>query len=218
VLGVPRILWSCPRLLHPRSGPVTHSPVCRCDVLPVSRHNGFCACGGAELRFLALLVNPVGPCGTVEHGRIVQTADEKVGPPYFLFGFYEGLPLPNCAGEVWGRLQRWFAPSAEEVRATLIRLRKELAWSRAALAAFLGVGKNTLKAWETGERKPNRAAWRLGVADCHCSSASERRSSGYRTVWAWSGSPRGRRRKVRSICLRAAAGSPPAWLSHWQRY
>jgi len=56
------------------------------------------------------------------------------------------------------------------------------------------------------------------LADCHCSSAFVRRPSGYRTGWPWSGSPRGRRRKARSICLRAAAGAPPAWLSHRQRY
>jgi len=40
----------------------------------------------------------------------------KSVPPCFVFDFGDGLPWLNYAGEVWGMVQRRYAPSAEHYR------------------------------------------------------------------------------------------------------
>ncbi|HEY2329251.1 MAG TPA: helix-turn-helix domain-containing protein [Verrucomicrobiae bacterium] len=47
------------------------------------------------------------------------------------------------------------------IRSNFIRLRQKLRWSRAGMAAFLGVDRSVLRRWETGERNPSGAARRL---------------------------------------------------------
>jgi DNA-binding transcriptional regulator YiaG len=43
----------------------------------------------------------------------------------------------------------------------LLTMRQKLRWSRAMLAAYMGVSRETLRRWEDGERNPNGAARRL---------------------------------------------------------
>jgi DNA-binding transcriptional regulator YiaG len=52
-------------------------------------------------------------------------------------------------------------PTAKETRQSLLRIRRKFKVSRAQLAVGLGVGKDTLRRWETGERLPSTAARRL---------------------------------------------------------
>jgi DNA-binding transcriptional regulator YiaG len=65
------------------------------------------------------------------------------------------------SGDTYEMLERGLAPAAEEAKVTLIRLRQKLRWSRASLAAFLGVNRSVLRRWETGQRRPSGAARRL---------------------------------------------------------
>ena len=67
----------------------------------------------------------------------------------------------SVPGDFHESLERHFAPSAAEARATLITLREKLCWSRPMLAAFLGVSRDVVRRWETGQRNPNGAARRL---------------------------------------------------------
>jgi transcriptional regulator with XRE-family HTH domain len=81
-------------------------------------------------------------------------------PPFFLVRI-EGQVVPNYSGDFWHTLQGQNAPSIEELRLTLISLRRHLHWGRPMLSAFLGVSRDTLRRWETGERTPTGAARRL---------------------------------------------------------
>jgi len=54
-----------------------------------------------------------------------------------------------------------FAPSPEATRQTILRLRRQCLLSRGQLAVCLGVGLQTLRSWEAGQRKPCVAARRL---------------------------------------------------------
>lgn len=82
-------------------------------------------------------------------------------PPYYV-GVMDGkLPVFNVPGECWKDLERGLAPAAGEARQTLLRLRSELRWPRSALAAFVGVSRDVVRRWETGERNPSGAARRL---------------------------------------------------------
>jgi transcriptional regulator with XRE-family HTH domain len=58
-------------------------------------------------------------------------------------------------------LERGYAPSAVDCRQRLIRFRQATRWSRPAMAAFMGVSRDVLRRWETGERNPSGAARRL---------------------------------------------------------
>jgi DNA-binding transcriptional regulator YiaG len=83
-------------------------------------------------------------------------------PPYYVAAqSVDGDPNAAFPGKVYKNLERGYAPTAEECRRTLIELRKLLRWSRASLAAFLGVNEHSLRRWETGERQPARSARRL---------------------------------------------------------
>lgn len=74
---------------------------------------------------------------------------------------YGNLPVFNVSGECWGIISREFAPSADESCETLVAMRTNLKWSRAMLAAFMGISRQTVRRWETKERKPSGAAKRL---------------------------------------------------------
>ena len=52
-------------------------------------------------------------------------------------------------------------PNPQEIRNSILRIRREFKISRAQLALALGVGKDTLRRWETAERIPSTAARRL---------------------------------------------------------
>jgi transcriptional regulator with XRE-family HTH domain len=52
-------------------------------------------------------------------------------------------------------------PTPEESRSSLLRIRKSFRLSRAQLAIALGVGFDTLRRWESGERAPSGPARRL---------------------------------------------------------
>lgn len=82
-------------------------------------------------------------------------------PPYYV-GLVDGnLPIAGFPGDFYELLERGFAPSAEEVQQMLLQLRNKLRWPRSMLAAFMGVSRDVVRRWETGERKPSGAARRL---------------------------------------------------------
>jgi len=82
-------------------------------------------------------------------------------PPYMLLPFGGDLPLCRMSGKTWQIISRLYGREVGEPRLTLLELRRRLLWSRSTLGAFLGVGKDTLRRWETGERYPSGAARRL---------------------------------------------------------
>ena len=83
-------------------------------------------------------------------------------PPYFVAAMTPaGWPVVAMSGDTYEILERGLAPTAEEAKVTLFRLREKLRWSRSGMAAFLGVNRSVLRRWETGERKPSGAARRL---------------------------------------------------------
>jgi DNA-binding transcriptional regulator YiaG len=83
-------------------------------------------------------------------------------PPYYVAAMAaDGGPVAALPGDTYEMLERGLAPTAHECRMTLIRLRQTLRWSRAGMAAFMGVERGVLRRWETGERKPSGAARRL---------------------------------------------------------
>ena len=98
--------------------------------------------------------------------KIDQKANEKQVlrysfPPYYV-GLMDGIvPIVGYPGDCYERLARGFAPSPEEVRLMLLQLRSNLHWPRSTLAAFLGVSRDVVRRWETGERRPSGAARRL---------------------------------------------------------
>jgi hypothetical protein len=71
------------------------------------------------------------------------------------------LPVSCLPGELYEGLERSFAPGAADVRQILLRLRGQLHWPRSMLAAFMGVSRDVVRRWETGERNPCGAARRL---------------------------------------------------------
>jgi hypothetical protein len=82
-------------------------------------------------------------------------------PPYYVGTMEAGLPILSLPGDLYEGFAVHFAPSGAEVREILLTLRSTLRWSRPMLAAFLGVSRDALRRWETGERNPNGAARRL---------------------------------------------------------
>ena len=83
-------------------------------------------------------------------------------PPYCVAAVSpDGLPVAALPGDTYEMLERGFAPGPATTKLTLIRLRKHLRWSRPVMAAFLGVSRDVLRRWETGERNPSGAARRL---------------------------------------------------------
>jgi len=83
-------------------------------------------------------------------------------PPYFVGTMTPaGWPVAAMSGDSYEILERGLAPTAEEAKVTLIRLRQKLRWSRPMLAAFLGVSRDVVRSWESGQRNPSGAARRL---------------------------------------------------------
>lgn len=102
------------------------------------------------------------------HGVVMaeRQASKKVPlrysfPPYYVATMERGLPMAALPGALYESLERGFAPSAPEVRKVLLQLRGDLRWPRSMLAAFLGVSRDVVRRWETGERNPSGAARRL---------------------------------------------------------
>jgi len=82
-------------------------------------------------------------------------------PPYYVAAMEGKLPVLSLPGDTYEGLERSLAPSGGDARGILLRLRSELRWPRSMLAAFLGVSREVLRRWETGERNPSGAARRL---------------------------------------------------------
>ncbi|MFZ0827529.1 MAG: helix-turn-helix domain-containing protein [Verrucomicrobiia bacterium] len=83
-------------------------------------------------------------------------------PPYVVAQVSpEGWPVAALPGNTYELLERGFAPTAEQAKITLCRLRQKLRWSRSCMAAFMGVSQSVLRRWETGQRNPSGAARRL---------------------------------------------------------
>lgn len=82
-------------------------------------------------------------------------------PPYYVAMMDNGLPVFNVPGEVWKDVGRCYAPTADDSRKLLLELRSKLRWPRSGLAAFMGVSRDVVRRWETGQRNPSGAARRL---------------------------------------------------------
>jgi hypothetical protein len=90
-----------------------------------------------------------------------KTALRYSFPPYYVGTVEAGLPIMSLPGELYEGLERSYAPTAAEATGMLLALRERLRWSRPMLAAFLGVSRDVVRRWETGERNPSGAARRL---------------------------------------------------------
>jgi DNA-binding transcriptional regulator YiaG len=82
-------------------------------------------------------------------------------PPYTVFLWDGPDPAFTIPGNVLKALGRGLAPTAEDVRAMLRKLRNELRWSRDTMSGVLGVSREVIRRWETGQRNPSGAARRL---------------------------------------------------------
>lgn len=91
--------------------------------------------------------------------------------PFVVMEFYGDLKVRAVSGEAFSIIQRCMAPSSEEIRDLLLNLRDRMQWSRSMLAAMLGIGCETLRRWESGERNPSGAArrliWLMDLLLCH---------------------------------------------------
>jgi DNA-binding transcriptional regulator YiaG len=67
----------------------------------------------------------------------------------------------TLSGHLLSTISRLLAPSDEVVREMLIRIRTAAHCPRGQMAAILGASESTIKAWETGARKPSIPAKRL---------------------------------------------------------
>jgi DNA-binding XRE family transcriptional regulator len=65
------------------------------------------------------------------------------------------------AGEPLVAAAAYMVPTADETRKSLLRIRRRFKMSRAQLAVSLGIARETLRAWESGQRSPSTAARRL---------------------------------------------------------
>jgi transcriptional regulator with XRE-family HTH domain len=65
------------------------------------------------------------------------------------------------AGKSLCKAAALFLPTPAESRSRLLGIRREFRLSRAQLAVVLGVGFDTLRRWESGERAPSGPARRL---------------------------------------------------------
>lgn len=66
-----------------------------------------------------------------------------------------GLLMPRSPGQPYYELVYRCQPTAAEVREILLGLRRDLALSRAHIAAACGASMATIKAWESGRRNPS---------------------------------------------------------------
>ncbi|MHC1762684.1 MAG: helix-turn-helix domain-containing protein [Verrucomicrobiia bacterium] len=74
---------------------------------------------------------------------------------YTKWGKCCGLLMPRSPGQPFYELVYRCQPTAEEVREILLGLRRDLALSRAHIAAACGASMATIKAWESGRRNPS---------------------------------------------------------------
>ena len=72
-----------------------------------------------------------------------------------------GLPFITFSGRSEALISRVWAPTAKQSRGSLLRLRRRLGVSRAAVAAMMGASLESVRAWELGWRKPSGPAKRL---------------------------------------------------------
>jgi DNA-binding transcriptional regulator YiaG len=103
-------------------------------------------------------------------GMVEEKIDKKANkkpvlrysfPPYYVGTIENDIPIVSLPGENYEIVERSLATSAGEARGMLLTLRRELRWSRPMLSAYMGVSRESLRRWETGERNPNGAARRL---------------------------------------------------------
>jgi len=98
-------------------------------------------------------------CDTLEAMKYVPVPIARYRRKVF-FGS-DGQVYSTESGAALLAVSRLFAPSAADSRKALLNIRRKCRWSRAALAAVLGIPINTVRRWETGERRPNASAQRL---------------------------------------------------------
>lgn len=107
-------------------------------------------------------------CGTLDRMSEAPTNSQgEARIPRIPFQWYVPLPwsgevIPNLlSGELMCAFQRANALTIDEIRGLLTDLRRQLTWSRATLAAYLGVSQHVVRRWETGQRRPSSGARRL---------------------------------------------------------
>lgn len=75
--------------------------------------------------------------------------------PFTKWGKCYGLLMPRSPGQPYYELVYRCQPTAEEAREILLKLRTDLALSRAHIAAACGASISTVKSWEAGIRNPS---------------------------------------------------------------
>lgn len=78
-----------------------------------------------------------------------------------LFVSKTGEIYTTVSGELGLQFAKVLRPTPSETRQAILALRRKLCWSRAHLAALLGVPLNTVRRWEDGSRNPSAPARRL---------------------------------------------------------
>ena len=97
----------------------------------------------ASLLSLSLETWHIDPMTAIERARAQMKGLRCSFPPYYVAAMgADGEPVAALPGDMFSMLERGLAPAAGEIRVTLIRLRQTLRWSRAGMAAFLGVDRN----------------------------------------------------------------------------
>ena len=82
-------------------------------------------------------------------------------PPHTVFLWDGPKPKFTNPGNVLKLLGNGLAPTSNEVRAMLLKLRKELLWSRDRMSGVLGLSRDVVRRWQTGQRTLSGAARRL---------------------------------------------------------
>lgn len=73
----------------------------------------------------------------------------------------DGSVFFSVSGKVGQAMSRVWGPSSAETRQAILDLRRQMKWSRALLAAVMGISTDTLRRWEEGRRNPCASARKL---------------------------------------------------------
>jgi DNA-binding XRE family transcriptional regulator len=73
----------------------------------------------------------------------------------------DGRVFVTASGKDGQAFSRLWGPSSNETRQAIFDLRTKMGWSRALLAAIMGISTDTLRRWEDGRRNPSAATRKL---------------------------------------------------------
>jgi DNA-binding transcriptional regulator YiaG len=106
-------------------------------------------------------------CYSVNMTRLKRAAAQLRGlrcsyPPYWVAERADdGEEIVAMPGNTYEMLSKGLAPSAQESRLKLFKLRQKLHWSRSTMASFLGISQAAIRSYENGVRNPSSAVRRL---------------------------------------------------------